>query len=815
MPGTQQGQARGGKAGKKQGAKRQRRLSPERRPAGMGLHEWQAALRRQAGAEGAFTLHNLDGERFFGDFLVRNRENGRAYRVSIRGDEPGANFCGCPDFATNTLGVCKHLAFALDRLGRRRGARKAFQRGWRPAYSEVYLRYDGAPELYVALGSDAPRGLLGRARLRCDEHGRIHDHRRIPALVRAAERAGHECRFYDDARAHFAAMEEGRRREARLDKAFPERERRRRLRKLLRGATLLPYQCEGAWFIARTGRCLLADDMGLGKTVQAIAGTELLRRHGEVRRVLVVCPASLKDQWRGEMRRFAGWEPLVVGGLREAREAQWADDGVETKIANYEILHRDDAAIRAWSPDLLVLDEAQRIKNWATLAAQAVRRIDAPQVVVLTGTPLENRIEELHSLVEVVDRHRLGPLFAFRDRHAEYDGESGKVVGYRDLDRIGETLRPILLRRRKDEVLDQLPERRTTTIPVALGPEQAAFHEEDAATVAALVRKWNRYQFLTEQDQLRLRVTLQRMRMVCDSTYLLDPSRNDGDKIGELRALLERELADPAQKVVVFSTWLRMHELIADMLDECGWGHVLLEGGVPSSRRGDLIRRFHDDPDCRVFCSTDAGGTGLNLQCASTLVNVDLPWNPAVLEQRGGRVHRMGQQRPVRIYNLVCRDGIEGGIEKLLGFKRSVFAGVLDGGETSVSLSRNRLKDFVEDVQRVGDVVPQRSTTATPMARDADDDRSPSTPASAEPPASQQKTAASQPAGATPDLATTFQQGAAVLAEMGKLAAAMQDPRHRRRDPDSGEEQLVLPLGEDGPLAGLQRALAAFAGQDP
>jgi superfamily II DNA/RNA helicase len=204
-------------------------------------------------------------------------------------------------------------------------------------------------------------------------------------------------------------------------------------------------------------------------------------------------------------------------------------------------------------------------------------------------------------------------------------------------------------------------------------------------------------------------IALQNMRMSCDSTFLLDGRTDCGKKSDEITTLLDEVFEQPGTKVVIFSQWLAMHELLIRRLESRKWGYVFFHGGVESAKRGALIDRFREDPGCRVFLSTDAGGVGLNLQHASVVVNVDLPWNPAVLEQRIGRVHRLGQSRPVQVVNFVAQGTIEEGMLGLLGFKRSLFAGVLDGGEKEVFLRGSRLAGFLQTVEKATAAIPAPS----------------------------------------------------------------------------------------------------------
>jgi hypothetical protein len=236
--------------------------------------------------------------------------------------------------------------------------------------------------------------------------------------------------------------------------------------------------------------------------------------------------------------------------------------------------------------------------------------------------------------------------------------------------------------------------------------EQLVHHRENEEIVARIAAKWRRSRHLSERDQRRLMIALQRMRMSCDSSYLLDEQSDHGTKAGEILTLLgeileEPGTEEPGTKVVIFSQWLRMHEILAKRIAAAGWGHVLFHGGIDSRSRGKLVDRFRDDPECRIFLSTDAGGVGLNLQHASVVINVDLPWNPAVLEQRIGRVHRIGQRAPVRVVNFVAEGTIEQGMLSVLRFKKSLVAGVLDGGETEVFLGKGRLDRFMESIEQV------------------------------------------------------------------------------------------------------------------
>ena len=683
-----------------------KRISRLRRPEDMPLEQWQIALRKQFGQEQDFRLKNIGGDPIFSEFLVRNPKTKGEYRVAIRGLRIGDNFCACPDFAVNTLGTCKHIEHTLAKLQRKRGGKKAFAEGFQPSYSEIYLRYGAKREVFFRPGAECPQSLLELARCYFDDYGLLkpQSYLQFDQFIKKAAAFGHDLRYYEDTIEFIAQVRDQIDLEKRIDKAFPKGVESKAFAKLLK-VTLYPYQCKGALFAARAGRSLIADDMGLGKTIEAIAAIEMMARTVGLERVLIVSPTSLKYQWKQEIEKFCDRSVEVVEGTIAKRAQLYASDSFY-KIVNYEIIQRDLELIRHWSPEMIILDEAQRIKNWKTRRAQSVKKLDSRFAIVLTGTPLENRLEELHSIVEFIDRFHLGPLFRFLAEHQHVD-EAGKVIGYHHLSQIAKSLEPILVRRTKSEVLKELPERLEKNYFVPMTDEQMKYHEENRETVARIVIKWRRFGFLSEIDQRRLMIALQNMRMSCNSTYLLDQETDYGVKADELISLLEEIFEQPDTKVVVFSQWRRTHELLLGRLESRKRNHVLFHGGIAAKKRRDLVKQFKSDPDCRVFLSTDAGGVGLNLQNASAVVNMDLPWNPAVLEQRIGRIHRLGQHRPVRVVNFVAQGTIEHGMLSLLSFKQSMFSGVLDGGEDEVFLGGTRLKRFMESVDKATGTIPE------------------------------------------------------------------------------------------------------------
>ncbi len=675
------------------------------------LHEEQIDLRRQRARAEKFRIENVGKKKVFSEYRVSNPQTGGQYVVTVRGFDVGENFCTCPDFKVNTLGTCKHIEGVLETL--RDEATTIRQRKAVVTRPEINLHYREQLRLRLQLPARHSDQLGALAKRFFDNQGFWIGGERYEELIAAVESAPEKVTVLSDA-LDFIDRELERRDLARREQQWlseMEAGGDSPLRQLLR-APLYDYQLRGAIFLAGRGRAILGDDMGLGKTIQAMAAVELLAKERGVQRVLVIAPASVKYQWEGEIHKFTGRRAQVIEGLRPERDRQYALPAFY-RLVNYEQVVRDLDALNDWQPELVILDEAQRIKNWEAKTSKAVKKLRSRYAMVLTGTPLENKLEELYSIVQFVDDRRLGPAFQFLQEHRVLDAK-GNLTGYRHLDKIRDRLAPILLRRTRGEVLTQLPARTDNTLYVEMREEQRIPYEEQRANLARLMQK----KVLNDLDRKRILACLVNMRLLCDSTFLFDKLTNVSPKLDEFAEVIEELFASGEHKAVVFSQWETMLNKAAEVLEGSGIAYALLHGGLPGKQRKEVLERFQTDPACRVFLSTDAGGVGLNLQSADTVVNLELPWNPAVLEQRIARVHRLGQERPVRVINFVTRGSIEERVQKAIEAKRSLFAGVFDGDSDEVNfaaLGQTSCLDSVRDVvgvEKPVEVAEPKSTAA-------------------------------------------------------------------------------------------------------
>ena len=660
----------------------------------------QQIAERQARASSALArvLERPAGSAY-GDYKIKSG-SGRIYRIAVRGPGLFENYCSCPDFAVNTLGTCKHVEAMLSRLRQRH--RKVLETAaYKRTRASISLQYGDTIEVRLHLPASPSPGLQSLAAEHFDPGGllRREQYLQFARVLDALRNTDDQAIVYSDVLEYID-------RENELAEGLQLE--RKLLAKLRRGrdplagvlkTKLLPYQKEGALFAACRGRVVLADDMGLGKTVQALAAAELLRRRRGIDRVLVIAPASVKYQWKTEIEKFTDLQAQVVDGLLPRRRELYASPTFFT-LTSYELVLKDVRYMQELRPDLIILDEAQRIRNWSTATARTIKQLKSRYAFVLSGTPLENKLEELFSVVEFVDGRRLGPAFRFLHEHRIVD-EKGHLMGYRGLDQIHRQLAPILLRRTRAQVLKELPQRTDQIFRVPLTPAQAEPYYEQSDILAALMRKWEKQGWLSEIDQKRILCCIQNMRMLCNSTFLFDKKTHHSPKLKEFREVLTELAIEENRKVVVFSEYERMTYLAGEELRKLGIGFVSLHGGVPSRQRGALIEKFRNDPACKVFLSTDAGGVGLNLQAASAVVNFEPPWNPARLEQRIGRVHRLGQSRPVHVIHMLTSESIEERVWETLCLKKSLFAGVFDSPTGEVSFAKLGRKTVLETVKEI------------------------------------------------------------------------------------------------------------------
>ncbi|GEO81413.1 DEAD/DEAH box helicase [Pararhodospirillum oryzae] len=577
--------------------------------------------------------------------------SGRAVQVSIHS---GTNWFAVEGSVQVDEGLVLDLKDVLDRLG-------------------------SAPRGFVPLGEGRFLALEHSLRTRLAHLNRLGDLERLPTLAGAIVRD-----LLDDAgqvqgdagwRAFVERLDNARDWTPALPAGFT--------------AELRDYQRDGFAWMARLARwgagALLADDMGLGKTIQTLAVMVDKARHGPV---LVVAPVSVCGNWAAEIARFA--PGLAVTRLAEAEDRGEVLDALEpgrVLIVSYGLLPREEERLRPIRWAMLVLDEAQAIKNPDTQRARTALALTADFRVALTGTPIENSLDELWSLFRFLNPGLLGGRSAFTQRFAGPQAQADPTARAA----LRALVRPFLLRRTKASVLAELPPRTEQTLVVEPGPDERAFYE--ALRRTALER-------LDQAGEARTRVhilaEITRLRQACCDPALVAPEADVPSAKREAFLDLIAELREGRHRALVFSQFVGHLNRIKSALDAAAIPYLSLDGSTPSRERDRRVAAFQAGEGDVFLISLKAGGVGLNLTAADYVIHLDPWWNPAVEDQASDRAHRLGQQRPVTIYRLVIKNSIEEGILALHQRKRDLADALLEDADHAGTLSEEELLGLIQ-----------------------------------------------------------------------------------------------------------------------
>ena len=475
--------------------------------------------------------------------------------------------------------------------------------------------------------------------------------------------------------------------------------------------SLYNYQRLGTMYsIANGAGVLLADEMGLGKTIQAIATAVFMKSKGQASNALIVTPASLKFNWPLEIEKFTD-EPYVIIDSKKPDEriAQWLRTDVFFTVVNYELLLEDlfggkklkepkakkgdgpgdlqkriiswkkrtarsekrqrilgDVRRRTW--DFMAIDEAQAIKSHTSARTKNVKLMKAKFRMALTGTPMDGRLEELHSIMDFVMPGLLGSKTRFFQKHVETDF-FGRVTGYKRMNEVSEKIQPFFIRRLKKDVLQDLPDKIYQNRMVLLSPKERKIYDdladhgheatEDCAAIVALIR----------------------CKQFCNWPIQIDEDCKDSSKMDAFKEILEEVIQMNGHKMLVFSQYKVQVNILVQVFDEMGLKYLRIDGDTPKLRRAEMQEEFNTDKGIDLMVGTDAMSAGLNFTAADYVVNYDDRWSPMIMAQREDRCHRIGQRNVVNVVNFICRDTIEERIRGVIYAKNKVTAKVL-GDET-------------------------------------------------------------------------------------------------------------------------------------
>ncbi|MDY6282640.1 MAG: DEAD/DEAH box helicase [Erysipelotrichaceae bacterium] len=462
-------------------------------------------------------------------------------------------------------------------------------------------------------------------------------------------------------------------------------------------ASLRPYQVEGfRWLCALKDNGfggLLADEMGLGKTLETIAF--LAANHGQGR-TLIVCPASVVYNWGSELKRFAPQlECRLISGALEVRHEKIKEAGPnDVLITSYDSMKRDAEVYDAMDFAFEVIDEAQYIKNPDTQAARSVKSVHAGFRIALTGTPIENRLSELWSIFDYLLPGYLYNYTRFRDEYENpvvRDGDEGTEM------RLKQMIEPFVLRRLKSDVLKDLPPKIEEVKYAALEDTQKQLYDATVAQLKLMLERQSDEEF--RENKIAVLAQLTKLRQICCDPGLVFDHYDGNSAKKDLAIDMVQEAIEGGHKVLLFSQFTSMLDLLMRKLKENGINYYLLEGKTPKEERAKLVKQFQDpnNKNVPVFCiSLKAGGTGLNLTAADIVIHYDPWWNVSVENQASDRVHRIGQKNVVTIEKLIMKDTVEERILQLQTEKSDLADRILSGdGFSSARLTRQDLLNLL------------------------------------------------------------------------------------------------------------------------
>jgi len=455
-------------------------------------------------------------------------------------------------------------------------------------------------------------------------------------------------------------------------------------------ADLRDYQKEGYYWLARlahwgVGGCL-ADDMGLGKTLQSLTVVLRLATEGPS---LVVAPTSVSTNWQSEVTRFTPTINIKFFSGKDRKKTVKDLGKFDLLITTYTLLQQESELLSSVQWQVVILDEAQAIKNAATKRSQAAMSLQAKFKLITTGTPIENHLGELWNLFHFINPGLLASLNSFNERFAI------PIERYQDRDaklKLKKLIRPFLLRRIKSQVLEELPSRTEITLEVEMSHEEAHFYEALRQNAIDKLesnkdKKGRHLQILTE---------IMKLRQACCNPLLLDHNTSIESSKLKIFATLIEELVGGRHKALVFSQFIGHLRIIREHLDEQGINYQYLDGGTSSKKRKERVDAFQSGQGDLFLISLKAGGLGLNLTAADYVIHMDPWWNPAVEDQASDRAHRIGQTRPVTIYRLVCKNSIEEKIVRLHQEKRALAGSLLEGSDISARMKSDDLLDLIK-----------------------------------------------------------------------------------------------------------------------
>lgn len=648
-----------------------------------------------------FTLQ-ADDERLYGRYRVTAIDGGEHWSLNLRGPRPRDLLCSCQAFALSENGSCEHGQFLFKQL------RAELAAGWQAEYSELGLSGGARRQLLWRQSPACPEALAAEAQivLRGIGHGKLSGVPALAGLLKLAAELGHELRVEAAVWPQLALVGDAAERVRVLGEAYPQLFDSPGLRNLLK-LPLPHYQLEAALFAVCAGRSLVADDLGLGLYAQALGAAELMLRHFGVERVLVLCAESSQTRWLGEAQSLSPRSASLIWGDAPTRREQ-AQASTEIKIAALNTLQQDLALLQGFAPELIIIDEAQRL-DAATL--ERLQQLDRGGFVLMLSSQLLNAQPQiLLPLVELLDRHRQGPLADFLAEHVHRDA-AGRVAGFMALSEVDETLERLVFSRAKSELLPNLPMALVQLRSLPLSEAQQQLQTPLLAELGRSVARWQRSGFISGAEQLQLLATLQDLRRLAISPQLLagqaEAGRlSDAPKLIAVAAVARELQGRALDRLRVCSQWDDALALLLPVLQSAGIACVQIAAGQPLAQRQALAERWRKDSRATVLLCSDAAASGLDLHLPRCgLLNLELAWVEDLLEQRLDSVLDE-DARGLPLVQLQAQGGIEAALLQLQDGSETLPACGLDGDPALQVLQGEDLTAFMQALAALVALLP-------------------------------------------------------------------------------------------------------------
>ncbi|MFA5174595.1 MAG: DEAD/DEAH box helicase [Candidatus Pacearchaeota archaeon] len=452
---------------------------------------------------------------------------------------------------------------------------------------------------------------------------------------------------------------------------------------------LFPFQRIGVGFLCATKSSLLGDEPGLGKSIQALSVTRI----NQAEKVLIVCPSTLKLNWKDEILKWFPEEYItVITGSKKQREELWKKSS-RYFIMNYELLLKDIETIKKNTWKHIISDESVRISNPKAKQSKLIKTIKAEYRTALTGTPFNNAVQDIWNILDFCQPNLLGSYWQFMNKYCIKD-RFGGIVGYKNLSDLKIHLAHYMLRRKKEEVLTELPEKMYETIYIELSDEEKMIYDAIKDEIAQELQNYQITKVLDDKHLKNILVRMIRLKQAADSMKLIS-EHEYSSKTNALKELL-KDIMHDGDKALIFTQFAGMAEILINELQE--YNPLLIAGKVKNEVRQENVKAFQKNDTNRILVSTDAGGIGLNLFRAKYVIHFDLPWSIAKLEQREDRAHRIGQENKVTVYKLIVQNTMDEYVLKTLHKKQKMIEDILGEKEKikKAKISKRDIKKMLE-----------------------------------------------------------------------------------------------------------------------